>query len=142
MKSFSEFGRPACPESPRPRRLSRFAPPLAGLALVLACTLPATGCYTYHVYQTGGPGGRELGNQPGTEWKHQTLHAFAWGLVRQDLPVDNCQLVNGQRTGIEEIKVETNLGYVLISGITFGLWVPLEVSWRCAKPPVAVDILH
>ncbi len=125
-----------------PLRSSRPGPRLAAFALTLACVLPTTGCYTYHVYQTGGPEGRELGNQPGTEWKHKTLHSFAWGAIRQDLPVENCRLGDGQRTGIEEIKIETNLGYVLISGITFGIWVPVEVSWRCAKPPVAADILR
>lgn len=83
-----------------------------------------------------------MGNQPGTEWRHKTLHSFAWGAVRQDLPVDNCQLGNGQRTGIEELKIETNLGYVLISGFTFGVWVPVKVGWRCAKPPIAPDILR
>ena len=117
--------------SPRPGRRALV------LALLLACALQLPGCYTYHVYQVGGPDGRELGNQPATEWKHKTLHAFAWGAVRQDLPVDNCQ-----RHGIEEIKIDTNLGYVLISGLSLGLWVPLEVSWRCAKPPVPTGTLR
>lgn len=108
---------------------------LAALVFILASAVPTSGCYTYHVYQVGGAAGRELGNQPGTEWRNETLHAFAWGAVRQDLPVDNCQLGDGQRFGIEEVKVDTNLGYLLVSVATLGIWVPLEVSWRCAKPP-------
>jgi len=112
---------------------------LAGLLLV--CCLPSAGCYTYHVYQTGGPEGRELGNQPSTEWKHQTLHSFAWGLVRQDLPTE-CQLGNGQRVGIEDVKIENNFGYILISTGTLGIWVPLRVAYRCAKPPVPTEILR
>lgn len=112
------------------------------LALIFLCCTPATGCYTYHVYQVGGTAGREQGNQPGTEWQHETLHAFAWGAVRQDLPVDNCQLANGQRFGIEEVKVDTNLGYLIVSVATLGIWVPLRVGWRCAKPPVPTGILN
>ena len=115
---------------------------LAALALVFACCIPITGCYTYHVYQVGGTEGLEQGNQPGTEWKHKTLHAFAWGALRQDLPVDNCRLGSGQRLGIEEVKVDTNLGYLLASVVTLGIWVPLEVSWRCAKPPVPTGTLN
>lgn len=106
------------------------------------CALSTTGCYTLHVYQVGGAGGRESGNQPSTEWKHKTLHAYAWGAIRQDLPVDNCQLVNGQRIGIEEIKIGTNFGYVLASALTLGIWIPLDVSWRCAKPPVSTGTLR
>jgi hypothetical protein len=94
------------------------------------------------MYQVGGPAGVEQGNQPGTEWEHATRHSFVWGLVRQDLPVDNCQLANGQRLGIEEVKVETNFGYLLASTLTLGLWVPLDVSWRCAKPPVPTGTLN
>lgn len=112
------------------------------VCLVLVCGLPLSGCYTYHVYQIGGPEGRELGNQPGTEWRAKTLHAFVWGAVRQDLPVDNCRLANGQRTGIDEVKVDTNLAYLLASSVTLGLWVPLKVSWRCAKPPVATGVIR
>ena len=112
------------------------------IALLLSCSLSGSACYTYHVYQVGGPGGRELGNQPSTEWQGKTLHAFGWGLVRQDLPVDNCQLASGQRFGIEEVKVGTNIGYLLASAITLGLWVPLEVSWRCAKPAAPTGLLR
>ena len=115
---------------------------LVALTLVLSCSILTTGCYTYHIYQVGGTAGREQGNQPGTEWEHKTLHAFAWGAVRQDLPVDNCQLGSGQRLGMEEVKVDTNLGYLLVSVVTLGIWVPLDVSWRCAKPPVPTDTLN
>jgi Bor protein len=104
---------------------------------VLALVLANTGCYTFHAYQIGGTGGREGGNQPGTEWKHKTVHALAWGLIRQDIPVDSCQMVNGSRFGIEEVKMDTNLGYEIVSILTLGFWVPLDVSWRCAKPPVS-----
>ena len=116
--------------------LPKFRQNVAALLLVAVCSLPTTGCYTFHAYQAGGPDGRELGNQPSTEWTNTTRHALAWGLIRQDIAVENCTLANGQRLGIDEVKVETNFGYVLISAGTLGFWVPLKVSWRCAKPPV------
>jgi len=125
-----------------PRPILRARDRFAAFLLFAICATQGAACYTFHVYQIGGPNGREGGNQPGTEWKHKTLHALAWGAIRQDLPIDNCQLLNGQRFGIEEVKVGTNLGYLLISTVTFGIWVPLEVSWRCAKPPVPTGVLH
>jgi hypothetical protein len=110
--------------------------------LLLACALASSNCQAYHVYQIGGPRQREQGNQPSTEWKHKTLHSFLWGAVRQDLPIDNCQTADGTRFGIEEVKIEAGFRYVLGSAVTLGLWVPLKVGYRCAKPPVAAGSLR
>ena len=112
---------------------------LRALLLLLVCITAMPACYRYHVYQVGGPAGRELGNQPGTEWEGRTLHSFAWGLIRQDLPVDNCQTANGERFNIEEVRIETNFLYVVASAATVGLWVPVRASWRCARPPVRTN---
>jgi hypothetical protein len=114
---------------------------IAVLSLAIACGMQGA-CYTYHVYQIGGPQGRELGNQPSTEWEYRTLHSFAWGAVRQDLPVDNCKLANGQRLGIEEVKVEDSLAYRAATVLTLGLWAPVRVGWRCARPPVPTGVLQ
>lgn len=122
--------------SPRPERRH------GALILVCACALATVGCQTFHVYQIGGPRQREQGNQPSTEWRYKTLHAFLWGTVRQDLPIDKCQTADGARFGIEEVKVETGFGYVLGSAVTLGLWVPLRVGYRCAKPPVPTGTLR
>lgn len=119
----------------RPRR------GLTTFGTILLCAMQGA-CYTYHAYQIGGPAGREQGNQPSTEWSQRTLHAFAWGAIRQDLPIENCRLGDGRRLGVEEVKVDTNLGFILVSAATLGLWVPLRVSWRCARPPAAADVLR
>jgi hypothetical protein len=110
-------------------------PTRSGVRPSIAWALSAwllTGCATYHVYQVGGP--REMGNQPLTEWKSKTLHSLVWGAVRQDLPVDNCRLGDGTRTGIEEVRARANVGATLATVLTLGFWRPLQVSWRCAKP--------
>jgi hypothetical protein len=114
----------------------------SGAALLLLCALAAAGCNRYHVYQVGGTRQREQGNQPSTEWKHKTLHSFLWGFIRQDLPVADCQMVDGSRFGIEEIKVETNFGGILASTVSLGIWSPVKVSWRCARPPVVGGTLR
>lgn len=106
-------------------------------AATLAVMLSVSSCYHFHAYQIGGPDGREQGNQPATEWQGRTLHGLFWGLLRHDLPLDNCRFDDGTRLGIEEVRVGTNLGYVLLSALSLGIWVPVDVSWRCAKPPVA-----
>ena len=104
---------------------------------LLLCTfavLSAPGCAVFHVYQTGGPEGREAGNQPATEWQSKNLNSFGWNLRTQDYVAEKCTLSNGTRLGIEELKVETNAGNTLASVATLGFWTRLKVSYRCAKP--------
>jgi hypothetical protein len=90
---------------------------------------------TYLVYQDGGIGDSQPQNMPGTEWRSKTLLSLGWGLWRQDLPVDNCRLANGQRLGIEELRIGRSLPQVLITLGTLGLVAPTRVSWRCCRPP-------
>ena len=90
---------------------------------------------TYHIYQDLGLGDSQPQNMPGTEWKSKNLNSFLWGLIRQDLPVTNCRLANGQRVGIEEIRVGRNRLQVLATFLTLGIWAPPRISWRCCRPP-------
>lgn len=96
---------------------------------------------TYLIYQDGGIGDSQPQNMPGTEWESRTLHSFGWGLWRQDLPVTNCRLANGQRLGIEEIRVGRSLPQMLITLVTLGLVAPARVSWRCCRPPSQSGVL-
>jgi hypothetical protein len=89
---------------------------------------------TYHIYQDGGIGDSQPQNMPGTEWKSRNLNSFIWGLIRQDLPITNCRLANGQRVGIEEIRVGRSKLQVLVTFLTLGLWAPVRISWRCCRP--------
>jgi hypothetical protein len=89
----------------------------------------------YLIYQDRGLGDSQPQNMPGTEWKTATLNGFLWGLIRQDLPVTNCRLANGQRLGIEEVRVRRRLLQVVGTFVTLGLWAPIDVSWRCCRPP-------
>ena len=38
--------------------------------------------------------------------------------------------------GLDEVRISTNLGYPFVSVATLGIWVPLDVEWRCARLPV------
>jgi hypothetical protein len=90
---------------------------------------------TYLIYQDGGIGDSQPQNMPGTEWKSKTLMSFAWGLWRQDLPVTNCRLANGQRLGLEEVRIGRSGPQMLVTLLTLGLVAPTTISWRCCRPP-------
>jgi len=64
----------------------------------------------------------------------ETLNSFLWGFIRQDLPVTNCRLANGQRLGIEEIRVGRSLPQAITALLTLGIWAPTTISWRCCRP--------
>lgn len=96
---------------------------------------------TYLIYQDGGIGDSWPQNMPGTEWESRTLYSFGWGLWRQDLPVSNCRLANGQRLGIEELRLGRSLSQTLVTFITLGLVAPVRVSWRCCRPPSPSGVL-
>jgi hypothetical protein len=89
---------------------------------------------TFHVYQDKGLLDSEPQNMPGTEWKTRNLNSFLWGLIRQDLPITNCRLTNGQRTGIEEFRIGRTFPQALASLVTLGIWTPMRISWRCCRP--------
>ena len=96
---------------------------------------------SYLIYQDGGLGDSQPQNMPGTEWKSRNLNCFLWGLIRQDLPITNCRLANGQRLGIEEIRLGRSWLQALATLLTLGVWAPTRVSWRCCRPPLQSGIL-
>jgi hypothetical protein len=109
------------------------------VAILMLAALPQLGgcSLQYHVYQAdnvahGSP--RPGQNQPATYWEERTLHTGFWGLLRQDYPVDTCQDGTGQTWGLEEVRIRTNPFYVLASVATLGMWVPVKVGYRCARP--------
>lgn len=106
--------------------------------LMILCSLfMFSSCSTIHVYQAGNNSGITEGNQPGTEWTDgKRVNTFFWGALRQDVIIEECRLGDGTRLNIEEVKVEKNFGSVIATIITFGLWEPVKISWKCAKPKV------
>jgi hypothetical protein len=87
----------------------------------LAATFALSGCYHYRVVTP---------DAPATEYNRTTLHAMFWGLLQHDADVGDCV-----SNALVEVRVRNNAGYILLSAVTLGIWVPLDVEWRCAKIP-------
>lgn len=94
----------------------------ARIVLVLCFLSLQAGCYHYRVVAPK--------PDPATDYEHRTVHALFWGLVQQDVPSDDCV-----SNAMDEVRVTTNFGYLVVSVVTLGIWVPLDVEWRCAKIP-------
>jgi Bor protein len=94
--------------------------------LLVAGALAANGCYHYRVAPAR--------SVPADDGHSTTLHSIAWGLVQSRAEEPECQ-----GNGAAEVAAHTNLGFALLSVVTLGIWVPLELEWKCAKDPVRVE---
>jgi hypothetical protein len=74
---------------------------------------------------------------PSTNYQHKTVHSLFWGLVQErengiDVVTDDCDSLKIHK--MDEVRVTTNYGYALITVVTLGIWCPMEIEWKCAKP--------
>lgn len=88
-------------------------------ALALACSLE--GCYHYRLAPQS--------VTPAVRVPKKTVHSFLWGLA-QDPVIDDQGVCMGN--GVTDVVVTTNLGFILISVLTLGIWVPQQVEYACA----------
>lgn len=96
-------------------------------ALILALALQS--CYHYRVSSAN--------FDPGTEYQRKTVHSYLWGAVQSrdngiDVVTANCDAVKINK--LDEVRVTTNLGYALITVVSLGIWCPMQIEWKCAKP--------
>ena len=66
---------------------------------------------------------------PATDYKREVMNVYFWGALEDPLDTDNCV-----SNAIDEVRVKRTLPYVLATILTLGIWMPLEVEWKCAKP--------
>jgi hypothetical protein len=95
------------------------------IAFVLFVALATCGCYHVRVIVPQ--------PDPGTEYKKKTVQNLAWGALPKkdrDVPASNCL----NSTGLDEVRVSSNLGYSFLTVGTLGFWSPAQIEWRCAKP--------
>ena len=69
---------------------------------------------------------------PVTEWHGKTVHSLLWGLLKQrDVVAQDCAPSNA----LNQVRTDTNFGYVLLTVVTLGIWAPTRLEWRCGRLP-------
>lgn len=96
-------------------------------AAVIAAVLLLPGCANY---QTRIADGKPLHQQ----YESRTMNAYLWGtyMSPEIMSAEDC------KQGMYDVVAETNYLYSLASVLTLGIWMPLDVSFRC-KAPGAVE---
>jgi len=95
------------------------------------CWLLATGCYHYRAGVSEAAAPRAADRYTG-----EVVWALAWGLV-QETPIVNCDIplagTDTLKLPVAEVRVSTNLAFVLVTVATLGFAAPARVEWKCAK---------
>jgi hypothetical protein len=100
------------------------------IALLVGASFLTQGCYHYRIASAV--------QDPSTSYQKKTVNSYFWGLVQGkkengiDVVTKNCDSININK--IDEVVVSTNFGYALITVVTLGIWCPMEIKWKCAKP--------
>jgi hypothetical protein len=121
-----------------PHRLADIGPGICrklGIAFVFLGVIAICGCYHVRVIVPQ--------PDPGTEYnKKKTVQNLAWGMLpkkTRDIPAKNCL----NSTGLDEVRVSSNLGYSFLTVGTLGFWSPAQIEWRCTKPfEPPDDVIH
>jgi Bor protein len=72
----------------------------------------------------------QLEGQEGS-YVEKTMNAYFWGLVLDpQVLAAECQ---GQ--GINDVVIDRTLGHDVASVFTLGIWMPMDVRFRCKAPP-------
>ena len=92
-------------------------------AVVVVTALLSQGCAVY-------PARVADGNPLDREPKGGTMHAYAWGawVSPEIMAAETC------KNGMYDVVVENNYLYSLASVVTLGLWMPIDVNYRCNAP--------
>ncbi len=83
------------------------------------------GCANFHVDM-------EDSDPSEDPYRGKVMHAFVWGLIYspQNLTTD-CDT----ETGINDIVVNNNYLFNLAGVLTLGLWMPIDIEYRCQAGP-------
>jgi len=100
-------------------------------AAAVLCCLAAADCYHYRAGVSEAAAPRATDRYTG-----EVVWSLAWGLL-QETPVVNCDVplagADTLRLPAAEVRVSTNLGFVLVTVATLGFAAPARVEWKCAK---------
>ena len=102
---------------------------LRALVLVIPVVIVG-GCASYQI--------RTPSSSPvESQYVEITAHAFFWDMIRSPEVISAEGQAGSQgQDGINDVIVEDNLLYDLISVLTIGIWKPMTVKYRLRQPPL------
>jgi len=109
-------------------------------AAAVLCCLAAAGCYHYRAGVSEAAAPRRT-----TYYIGEVVWSLAWGMV-QETPEVNCDVPLGGtdtlKLPVAEVRVSTNLGFILVTVATLGFAAPARVEWKCSNEKPKDEILR
>ena len=65
-----------------------------------------------------------------------TMHAFFWGIWYDPQVMQTKCDKKDETIGINDVEIKRNYLHDLASVLTLGIWMPIEVKFRCQAPPI------
>lgn len=98
------------------------------LICIIAMSISVSSCYTYKLATKAQPGGDELSSTT------VRTYSLFWGLVNkpQVISTPPCDALGVY--GVSEVKMMTSFGNALLTVGTLGIYCPMKVVYKCAKP--------
>ena len=92
-------------------------------ALVLLLSL-IQGCYGYRIVVPQ--------SDPVVDCDKETVHSLFWGLINdpQQIVAEECV-----SNSLHEVRVSINTGYIILSVVTLGIWMPMDIECKCGPQP-------
>src|SRR3954463_13497584 len=98
----------------------------SAFACLFSISILLSSCYSYRVATQA---------QAGTETlKTITAHSFFWGLLKSPKEIHTPVCDSLGSTGMAEVNIKNNFGFSFITVATLGIWSPIKLECKCAKP--------
>jgi len=100
---------------------------VTALLAVAIVGLALEGCAQYRLVRPD--------DDPIGQSRRQTISAFFWGTMYSPQVI----AADCEGLGYNDVTIHNNFGYALISVLTLGIWMPMDVEYRCAAPPPVIE---
>ncbi len=102
-------------------------------AAVLAGLLGLSACSSYQVRLPDSDPFQPEGQAE--EYESRIMHTYFWGLIKDPRTFD----AQCEQQPLNDVVVESNYAMDLATVLTFGIWSPIELRYRCRAPGTRED---
>lgn len=103
--------------------------------LLIAGMLCVSSCYSYRVVT------HALPSTDTSPLNSKRAYSLFWGLLNNPQVISTPVCDSLGVSGVSEVTVKTNFGNAVLTICTLGIYCPVRIEWKCAKPCAQVDSL-
>src|SRR4051812_42627928 len=115
--------------------MERHRKTIAVYCILIACCVLQSSCFTYRVAT------HAQGSTDNTPYNSKKACSLFWGLLNKPQVISTPTCDSLGVNGVSEVVVKTNFGNILVTIFTLGIYCPVRVQWKCAKPCQQSDTL-